>query len=85
MPLSTRQLPFLVVLLIPLLASPVQAIDLNGYRKASGLKPMRAHATLGADINRRPDALFEEVSDAGSKAQGRKVRVTTPPYRPSYP
>src|SRR5688572_2012200 len=48
MPLSTRQLPFLVAILIPLLASPVQAIDLNGYRKANGLKPVRAHATLSA-------------------------------------
>ena len=44
----TRQLPVLVAILISLLASPVHAIDLNGYRKANGLKPMRAHATLGA-------------------------------------
>ncbi len=48
MPLSARQLPFLVAILIPLLASPVEAIDLNGYRKANGLEPMTAHATLGA-------------------------------------
>ena len=48
MNLSTRHLPFLVAVLIPLLAAPVHAADLNGYRKANGLKPMRAHATLGA-------------------------------------
>jgi uncharacterized protein YkwD len=48
MPLSARQLPFLVAILTPLLASPVEAIDLNGYRKANGLKPMSANATLGA-------------------------------------
>jgi uncharacterized protein YkwD len=48
MPLSARQLPFLVAILVPLLASPVEAIDLNGYRKANGLGPMSAHATLGA-------------------------------------
>jgi uncharacterized protein YkwD len=48
MPLSARPLPFLVAILFPLLTSPVQAIDLNGYRKANGLKPMSAHATLGA-------------------------------------
>ena len=48
MPFSARPLPFLVVILIPLLASPVQAIDLNGYRTANGLKPMSAHATLTA-------------------------------------
>src|ERR671914_23816 len=48
MHLSARQLPLLVATLIPLLASPVKAIDLNGYRKVNGLKPMSAHATLGA-------------------------------------
>ena len=48
MHLSTRELPFLVAVLILLLASPVHAVDLNGYRKANGLKPMRAHAALGA-------------------------------------
>src|ERR671910_401792 len=48
MPLSARQLPFLVATLIPLLASPVQALDLNGYRKTNGLKPMSAHGTLAA-------------------------------------
>jgi uncharacterized protein YkwD len=48
MHLSSRELPFLVAVLILLLASPVHAVDLNGYRKANGLKPMRAHAALGA-------------------------------------
>ena len=48
MPLSARQLPLLVVILTPLLGSPVQAIDLNGYRKDNGLKPMSTHATLTA-------------------------------------
>jgi uncharacterized protein YkwD len=45
---SARPLPFLVVTLILLFASPVQAIDLNGYRKANGLQPMSAHVTLTA-------------------------------------
>ena len=48
MPLSARQLPFLIAILIPLLASPVQATDLNSYRKANGLKPMSGHAALSA-------------------------------------
>src|SRR5918999_2823947 len=48
MPLPARQLPFLIAILIPLLASPVQATDLNSYRKANGLKPMSEHAALSA-------------------------------------
>ncbi len=46
--LSARELPFLIAALTPLLASPVKAMDLNAYRKANGLKPMSAHASLGA-------------------------------------
>ena len=37
-----------LVLLLDTAALPAQALDLNGFRKANGLKPMRAHATLAA-------------------------------------
>src|SRR3954462_7415723 len=40
------RLPLALALLIPLLAAPAQAVDLNGFRRANGLKPMHANASL---------------------------------------
>lgn len=46
MSLPSLRLPFLLVVLIPLLAVPAKAVDLNGFRRANGLKPMHANASL---------------------------------------
>ena len=58
--LSPLRLTFLVTALIPLLATPAQAVDLNGFRRANGLKPMQSNASLtslakthAADMARR--------------------------------
>jgi uncharacterized protein YkwD len=60
MPLSSLRLPVLLAMLVPLLAAPAQAVDLNGFRRANGLKPMQANASLtslarmhAADMARR--------------------------------
>ena len=46
MPSFSLRLPSLLVFLLPLLAAPAQAVDLNGFRRANGLKPMHANASL---------------------------------------
>jgi uncharacterized protein YkwD len=46
MSLSALRLPILLAILIPLLTAPAQAVDLNGFRRANGLKPMQANASL---------------------------------------
>jgi uncharacterized protein YkwD len=60
MSLFSLRLPFLLAILIPLLAAPAQAVDLNGFRRANGLKPVHANASLttlarthAADMARR--------------------------------
>jgi uncharacterized protein YkwD len=60
MSLSSLRLPFLLAVLIPLLAGPAQAVDLNGFRRTNGLKPMQSNASLtslakshAADMARR--------------------------------
>jgi uncharacterized protein YkwD len=60
MSLSPLRLTFLATVLIPLLATPAQAVDLNGFRRANGLKPMQSNASLtslakthAADMARR--------------------------------
>jgi uncharacterized protein YkwD len=54
------RLILLVIALIPLLAAQAQAVDLNGFRRANGLKPMQSNASLtslakmhAADMARR--------------------------------
>ena len=70
----------LLALILSLFASPAHAMDLNSYRKANGLKPMRAHATLtklakahAADMARRgamDHAGFHEVrAKRGARAE----------------
>src|SRR4051812_4694001 len=60
MSLTSFRLPFVLALLIPLLAAPALAVDLNGFRRANGLAPMQANASLtslakthAADMARR--------------------------------
>ena len=48
MPLYRLRLTFLVAILITLLVRPAHAVDLNGFRRANGLKPMQANATLAS-------------------------------------
>jgi uncharacterized protein YkwD len=50
----------LIATVIPLLTTPAQAVDLNGFRRANGLKPMQSNASLtslakmhAADMARR--------------------------------
>jgi uncharacterized protein YkwD len=38
--------PLLLTIVLSLLAFPAQALDLNGFRKTNGLKPMRQNAML---------------------------------------
>ena len=80
---SLRQ-PFLLAVLIPLLSLPAQAMDLNGFRRANGLKPMQSNVSLftlakthAADMARRHSMdhanFFEVRAPRGAKAENVSV------------
>lgn len=80
MSFSSLRLPFFLAVLIPLLAAPAQAVDLNGFRHANGLKPMQSNASLtslakthAADMARRQSMdhanFFEVRAPRGAKGE----------------